>query len=154
MSWCLNLFNEHFNCMQIWFQAKKSSNFRHSWKDCLGMPLIATIVSYDLWSIQAIFNAFYNILSHTTLTTLCLFDEDANAWKWSQASLAWCVLEHGHQWTEATTYLHHELQHGCSYSHFRIHGLGLTHVLSLKVVHSIMIVLNMYKKTFHKAHKT
>jgi hypothetical protein len=153
MIWCLNLFNEYVNCMQIWFQTKKTSNLRHSWKDCLGMLLIAMIVRYDVWYIRAISNAFYSTLSHVTLTTLCLFDEDAKAWKWSRASLAWCVLEQGHQWIEATTYLHHELQHGCGNSHFRIHGLGLTHMLSLKDVHSIMIVLNMYKKTFEKAHK-
>jgi hypothetical protein len=54
---------------------------------------------------------------------------------------------------EATTYLHHELQHGWGNSHFRIHGLGLTHMLSLKDVHLIVIVVNMYKKTFEKAHK-
>jgi hypothetical protein len=54
---------------------------------------------------------------------------------------------------EATTYLHHELQHGWGNSNFRIHGLGLTHMLSLKDVHSIMIVLNMYEKTFEKLTK-
>jgi hypothetical protein len=132
---------------------KKTSNLRHSWKDRLGVPLIATIVWYDLLSIRAISNAFYGTLSHTTLTTLCLFDEDAKAWKWLQASLAWCVLEQGHQWMEASIYLHHELQHGWGNSHFRIHGLGLTHMLSLKDVHSIMIVLNIYERTFEKAHK-
>jgi hypothetical protein len=111
------------------------------------------IVRYDLWSIQAISNAFYGTFSHTTLTTLCLFDEDAKAWKWSWASLTWCVLEQGHQSMEATTCLHHELQHGWGNSHFKIHGLRLTHMLSLKDVYSVMIVLNMYKKTFEKAHK-
>jgi hypothetical protein len=113
--------------------------------------LIATIIRYDLWSIWAISNAFYGMLSHTTLTTLCLFYEDVKAWKWSRASLAWCVLEQGHQWMEATTYLHHELQHGWGNSHFRIHGLGLTHMLRLKDVHLIMIVLNMYTKTCRKS---
>ncbi len=132
---------------------KTTSNLRHSWKDRLGMPLIATIVRYDLWSIQAISNAFYGTFSHTTLTTLCLFDEDAKEWKWSHASLTWCVLEQGHQWMEATTCLHHELQHGWGNSHLKIHGLGLTHMLSLKDVHSVMIVLNMYNFFWKKLTK-
>jgi hypothetical protein len=54
---------------------------------------------------------------------------------------------------EATTYLHHELQDGWGNLHFRIHGLGPQHMLSLKDAHLIMIVLNMYTKTCRKAHK-